>query len=393
MNLWQAIILCRGGQNRNFRDTFWLKNHWSAGKPRFLLSKPRCGLITSFNSAITRGLTRAALGCVVLLCQNWCVEADSSPIRVSFLHSDGILADTIDRLSSAGCSSEALAVFRSFALAECKSRELLSVRSSTDEAGYYSFDGLDDLLSAGPPAYPSLVRSITRIRKHSLTCFDVAALILRDGPVSMAGDRKIPRSENLAVLSSIESDGMARFQVRSATSRDYLGGVGLLSSIDSYQRATGWRERSMGEENLALILRAPHLISGHYANAEAPLRRLMSLRMEQWERSGAVFSPGIQVVLSHYVDFKGRFIAADHIALAVPLDTGWMLIEKNGTMNPLVRIEFPTVDMLADYAMSCFDSDVYDPGSPLHEAAYIVTANDQILRIRTRRHFQEIIRK
>ena len=91
-------------------------------------------------------------------------------------------------------------------------------------------------------------------------------------------------------------------------------------------------------------------------------------------------------MLAQYIDMNGRFVSADHIALALPMENGWMLIEKNGTMNPLIRINFPTLDLLADYMMSYFEEDAYDPFSPLHEAAFFVTLNEQILRVRPRQH-------
>ena len=393
MNLWHAIFHYRNGQNRLSREAFWVRYGWRFHWPKFIplnqRQRPKDSILrSSFDLSLYSVILISAI-----LSQAWEGVAESNEIRLSFLRSDQVVADTLDRLSLAGCDSKALAAVKALALNERNNRQLLSSRRLADDADFYSFDGLADFLAFGPPVYPSLVRSRSENRMHSLTCFDVAALILRDGPVTVGKESFDHRSENLAVLSTVEEKGASRFLARSATSFDYVGGVGLLTPIVSYRRLTGLSDRSSGEENLALTLRAPHSVPGHYANAELPIRRLMGVRMKQWEKDDVVFSEKIQVVLSHYVDLKGRFVAADHIALALPLDTGWMLLEKNGTLNPLVRIEFPTLDALADYAMSCFDSDVYDPASPLHEAAYLVTANDRILRVRTRQRLQEISRE
>ena len=322
----------------------------------------------------------------VIWLNGWSHPLTAQPIELSLFDSNLVLEETVYRLRNAGCSEEALEAFKAFAIGERTSRRPLSSGLQVSESGYYRVDGLIGLASLVPPSFTPLFRTNSKVKKHSLTCFDMALLILRDGPIEAPNVRMGFESKHFAFLSGVERRGYPRFQSRSATVSDFIGARYLLQSISSYRRLTGLDQRSTNEENLALCLRAPRMLTGHYANADGPLNRLMESRIELWQRDGIRFSERIQIVLAHYIDLKSHFVAADHIALALPLEVGWMLIEKNGTTNPLIRINFPSLDILADYMMDYFKEDAYNPYSPLHEAAFFVTMNDQILKTRTRQH-------
>lgn len=310
----------------------------------------------------------------------------AQPIELSLLDSDLVLQDTVYRLSSAGCKEESLEVFQAFAIKARENRLRIISDFQVSEDGYYHVDGLKGLARLAPPEFSTLLRTKSSVKTHSLTCFDVALLVLRGGPVQASRARIHFESKRFAFLEAVERSGYPRLQSRFATESDYFGARHLLQPIASYRRITGLNERSQNEEDLALCLRAPRMLPGHHANASDSLNRLILDRVELWKRDELCFSDRVHIVLAQYVDMNSRFIAADHIALALPLEKGWMLIEKNGTTNPLIRINFPTLDLLADYMMSYFEKDAYSPFSPLHEAAYFVTMNDQILRMRPRQH-------
>ncbi|MDA7633626.1 hypothetical protein N8766_05930 [bacterium] len=311
---------------------------------------------------------------------------NAQPIELSLLESDHVLQDTLNRLRSAGCKEEALGAFHAFAIEARKDRLPITSEFRLSDAGYYEVTGLRGLARLAPPEFLTIFRTKSNVKAHSLTCFDVALLVLRDGPVKATHVRIGFEFKRFAFLAEGERLGYSRLQSRIANPSDYAGARHLLQPIVSYRRITGLGDRSQNEENLALCLRAPRILPGHYSNAEAPLNRLIEDRIELWKRDNLRFSERVQIVLAQYIDMNGRFVSADHIALALPMENGWMLIEKNGTMNPLIRINFPTLDLLADYMMSYFEEDAYDPFSPLHEAAFFVTLNEQILRVRPRQH-------
>lgn len=305
---------------------------------------------------------------------------DPETIRLSFLDSTEVVNDTISKLRTAGCSEVALKGFERFLISQ---RELFSVSRAQLEGASennLSFASVEDLSGMSPPRFPSLVHHHRRPAPHSLMCFDVAMLLLREGPVE-APHVWNGFAEKRFVSTSLQSQGgVFRLLAEPATTETFAGGHRLLSSLASYRRWTGGARRSEGEETLALSLRATRQVPGHYVNSEVALKALFNTRVDTWKRDGVVFSESLQIVLGHFVDLKRRLIGADHVGILIPAGHRWMYLEKNGTANPLIRIDFRNQEEVADYILSIFEADRYNPRSPLHRAAFLVSINDRLFR-------------
>jgi hypothetical protein len=251
---------------------------------------------------------------------------NAQPIELSLLESGYVLQDTVSRLRSAGCKKESLGAFQAFAIEARKDRVPITSEFRLSDDGYYEVNGLRGLARLAPPEFSTLFRTKSNVKAHSLTCFDFALLVLRGGPVKATHVGIGFESKRFAFLVGVERLGYSSLQSRIANPSDYAGACHLLQPIVSYRRITGLGERSQNDENLALCLRAPRILPGHYANAEASLNRLIQDRIELWKRDDLRFSEHVQIVLAQYIDMNSRFVSADHIALVLPLENGWMLI-------------------------------------------------------------------
>lgn len=319
----------------------------------------------------------------------------AQPVRLHFLQTPEIIEETIRHLAEAGCSDEALAGFRFFATLEMGRWRRGEGKSGAAE-DYVGFGAVEDIDAFEPPTFSGLLERTSVQRHHSLMCFDLALLILRNGPVSADRVSASFGQKHFVALSARTRGGLTRLNARPAQQEDFRHGQSLLSSPLAYRRFTGFESRSAGEENLAVSLRAARSIPGHYASSEAVVRRLFEQRAALWRDDGVVFSERIQIVLAQFVSFQGRFIGSDHIGLAVKTPWGWMYFEKNGTTNPMVRLDCPTLADIATFILNQFAEDRYDARLPLHNAAFILSANDRILRVDLRQnprlHLKSLIR-
>jgi len=299
-------------------------------------------------------------------------------LQLSFLNHPGVLADTIKILEQAGCDARSLEAFHHLTKANHIHQTINEHARAQQVNGYLELDHLEGLMAHHPPSFDGLLQLGPYPARHSLMCFDLALLVLRQGPVKATRVVEDFGSKHVLDHWLPSSDGIA-YEIKPVLDfAFYEKGNRLLSPVTAYRQWTGMQDRSIHEEQLAVSLRAARAVPGHYANSELVLRQLFRNRVALWQRDGLEFSDKIKVVLAHYVDLRRKYMAVDHIGLAVQTETHWMYLEKNGTTHPIVRINFPTVNELVRYVSSMFDMDQYDPYSPLHNAAYLVTLNNEL---------------
>lgn len=328
---------------------------------------------------------RNCLGLCALLLQlpfYVCVVHAESPIRLSFLNHTGTVQDTLDQLEIAGCGENALKGFRNLIHRQQLRLQIKpDVERNPDGTDMFYFDAPGQLYAKGAPSYSELVQWHTRPNQHALTCFDQALLLLRDGPVFAGQAIEHFPTKHFRRLELSSKGGVKQFKPLTLEFSGTVSGEDVLSPNLSYLMMTQLESRSTNELNLALSLRVARAIPSHYANTELALTQLFEKKMEWWKRDGLVFSEKVKVVLCHFVDLRGKYVGADHIGLLLPKESGWMYLEKNGSMNPIVRIDFDQLEQLVDFMALMFEEDRKDPRSPLHAAAFMISINDQLHRI------------
>lgn len=328
---------------------------------------------------------RNRLGLCVLLLQ-WsflsCVVHAESPIRLSFLNQPDMVQDTLEHLKAAGCGDIALKGFHNLIKRQQLRLQIHpDVEARPDGADVFAFDVPAQLYAKGAPGYSGLVHWQTRPNHHALTCFDQALLLLREGPVFADQTMEHFATKHFRRLELFSKGGVKYFKSLTLELPGMASGENFLSPHANYSMLTGLESRSTNELNLALSLRVTRAMPAHYANTEMSLTQLFERKKEWWKRDGLVFSEKLKVVLCHFVDLRGKYIGVDHIGLLVPKESGWIYLEKNGTMNPIVRIDFDQLDHLVDFMALMFEEDRKDPRSPLHSAAFIISINDQLHRV------------
>ena len=309
------------------------------------------------------------------------VCAESS-IRLSFLDDPQVLQDTVDRLTRAGCGSMALDGFRHLVENQKNRLEPRSdSRDSQGTAGTIHLHHSEQLNELGNSNYADAIQWQGLPNQHFLTCFDLALLILRDGPVFADRVAEGFTTKHFRRLETLSQGGVKRFQLSNLKDPGQWSGEELLSSRKTYEIRTQLPTRSANETRLALSLRSARAIPGHYVNTQLALSQLFQKKVDLWKRDGVVFSDAIQIVLCHFVDLRGKFIGVDHIGLLVKKEEGWMYVEKNGSTNPIIRVDFSSVEQLLDFMNSIFEEERRDPRSPLHLTALMISINDQLHRV------------
>jgi len=318
------------------------------------------------------------------------VCAESS-IQLSFLDNPKIQQDTIDRLVRAGCGSLALDAFSHLVVNQ--QNRLKSKPDSEESAvsnGTIRLGSSEQLSKLGNSNYCDVIHWRGLPNQHYLTCFDLALLILREGPVFADRASEGFASKHFRRIEIQSRGGMKRFHLSNMNDSGPWSGDELLSSRKTYEVRTQLPTRSVNESRLALSLRSARSIPGHYVNTQLALTELFEKKVDLWRRDGVVFSESIQIVLCHFVDLRGKFIGVDHIGLLVQKEEGWMYVEKNGSTSPIVRIDFSSVEQLLDFMSSLFEEERKDPRSPLHLTAFMVSINDQLHRVVLRNSSKEM---
>ena len=311
-----------------------------------------------------------------------CLVCAESSIRLSFLDDPEVLQDTVDRLVDAGCGPLAMDGFKHLVANQKKRLELKSgTGESVDIAGAIHLDNPDQLIDLGHSSYDDIIYWRGLPHQHYLTCFDLALLILREGPVFADQVSESFKTKHFRRIETLSRGGLKRFHLSDLKDPGPWSGDELLSSRKSYEVRTQLPSRSGNEARLAMSLRSVRAIPGHYANTQLALSQLFQKKVDLWRRDGVVFSESIQIVLCHFVDLRGKFIGVDHIGLLLKKEEGWMYVEKNGSTSPIVRIDFSSVEQLLDFMSSMFEEERKDPRSPLHLTAFMVSINDQLHRV------------
>ncbi len=305
-------------------------------------------------------------------------------IQLSFLEDREVLGETLAVLADAGCEAAALGAFERLVLETNARHSFVFSEDDPVRGGYREMDSVAELLALGPPGYSGLIRNGPEVRRHSLMCFDLALVLLRGGPVSADAVWNDFDEKHFVQTVSHRRGGLWRQVGYEAEPASFEGGASLLQPLAGYQRATGFRERTSQEEALALSLRAARRVPGHYANVLPVIEQLFDAKRALWKRDELYFSDQIRIVLAQYINLRERFVAVDHIGLAVPFEDRWMYLEKDGTLGPIVRINFRSLPEIGDYILGLFQADQYDPASPLHEAAFLVSVNDELVATRLR---------
>ncbi len=326
------------------------------------------------------GLLTVGLSLGLLFCVSG--RTESHPIQLNFLDRPEVLQDTVDRLARAGCGPSALDGFRN--LVACQNR--LFEPQPTDltswgGAALESIETPEQLYGLGAPGFPSLMSWRKFPKRHMLTCFDLALLLLREGPVFAERVSHDFEQNHFRAIQLYSQGGLQRLEVSGSDLQEQLVGSPLLSSLQIYEAQTRLPFRSANESSLALSLRSVRSIPGHYVNTERALSELFEKKVRLWRRDGVVFSDKLRIVQCHYVDLRQKIMGVDHVGLLLAKERGWMYLEKNGSTNPIVRFDFSTIDQLLDYLEMMFEEDRYDPRSPLHLAAFMISINDELPRV------------
>jgi len=290
-------------------------------------------------------------------------------LKLSFLDDPRTLEDTCRLLERHGISKEAVAAFKR--VVEFHNKEGNPVdrsRFPIKRGGYYRFSSVEDFTRRlARPLYATPGPALT------LTCFDVACLLLR-GAGRKAG----------SLEKGFESKGIVRVtddgRAQAVTYEEFRSGFGLLMPAKGYELFVG-KPRDEMETRLGLVLRAARRLSGSLSASREGLEKAFEQYVRRVREDGFEFPRKFKLGLGFYVNLRSRYIVADHAFICMPEGGRLVCVEKNGSPGPYVRAEFESPADLARYVSWSLLEAAKDPKVKERGNSVLVSLNEELIGV------------
>ena len=255
---------------------------------------------------------------------------NASPVKISFLDSGDALKQTADFLTTKGCDSNSINLFRTVVHWNNESPLGFNLKKfPKSENGFYSFQSVSNLAKAltQPLIYAN--------HPYQLNCFDFVILLTADSMKieHQADDLTGPF---LPPVNMTNKDDVA--MGAAATPRDAYN-----ESYPSWHIEASKAVFDESRQNKRMCLTAAFNafqilpISTTRENLE---NTLLNTLQEGWKRQGIAFPTNMEIVLFHSVILNEHNSLTSHAGLLFQNHGQYIYLEKAGPSGPYVRLDF-----------------------------------------------------
>lgn len=295
-----------------------------------------------------------------------------APFRLCFLDSEPLLADTCKLLLQAGFPESTVAVYEKLVRAHNLSGNRVDrSRFPGLRDGFYEFASLEEMVSRLDRPFGQTPANPVHAQ-HSLTCFDVVALLLQGRGCG------VPRLEETFSTSGIVlTAGAAPLRIGDYGTW-YSNCRWLLYPESAYEQLVG-RRRTIDEEQLNLALRAARSVDSALSSPDAMARESFSVFLSGMKQSGFVFPQQCEVGIAFFARPKAGYVFADHAFLCIRRHGRLICLEKVGSPGPYVRAEFASEDDLGRFVSWDELQAIRHSSDGADQSSVAVSLNDRLI--------------
>lgn len=263
----------------------------------------------------------------------------SEALRVSLLDDPVPQTELTGALREAGCSTASCEALLRVIVVHNRSIRYDRSQFGIADEGWYDFSSPEALLSSMP--YPFFETPVTsdEIVQHTLPCFDIAALLLRDLAPSTFTPSLWPTGSGL-----LFPDGYSDADGPSLASLP-----GEVYPLNGYQYLTGQQTRSAQENGIIIGFRALRRLLRSESSDAGVAKENVRQKLSDLRSKGLDLDGRLKPLAVHYVRTDRGFYGGEHLGLLVERGARCYFLEKNGASGPFVCVQTDSHRPIIDY--------------------------------------------
>lgn len=271
----------------------------------------------------------------------------NAAFRLSFLDHEASQKTARRLLKEAGCRQETLNAF--FRVVKMHNQELLYDRSNFGDQtdGWYSFKSPDQLLQKMPYAFHDVQPNPNGPDQHSLVCFSIAALLLRDHARESVSPSLWPKDSHFIrgwKLNQRDDPVVDHTPVDGSRVADRE-----LYPLNGYKHFTGETTRSEIEEGIAVGLRGLRGTPQFGPNDTRAIRSIVQNKLSDLQQKGIRLDGPMRVLMVHFLRPDEQVIGLTHVGLLMGKNDQFYFLEKNGSPGPFVFVRSDDRQQIVEY--------------------------------------------
>jgi hypothetical protein len=273
------------------------------------------------------------------------VAVDAAELQLSFLDHAAPQAELTRVLKEAGCQEASCDALLHVVRVHNQSIRYDRGRLGAAAEGWFSFSSPGSLLGLMPYPFFETPTSSSGIEQHTLTCFDVAALLLRDSAPPTFTPSLWPSGSGLLLRRDyLDADGASLALA-----------PGEIYPLNGYQYLTDQEARSVQEDAIILGFRALRRITVGDTSPKGMAEAVVRKKLADLRAKGLALDGRIKPLVIHYVKPDERYLGGEHIGLLMHRDAKSYYLEKNGPSGPFVFLLADGQQSIIDYVAGHYD--------------------------------------